>query len=82
MTRLLFRCSLLLAVLFAGVTSVASAQTLESVSPQTYEPPAHVAFVEGTVTLERDGQIDSEPRNMPLVAGDRLRTRNGRVEIL
>src|SRR5687767_10116792 len=44
--------------------------------------PAHVSFVEGAVTLEREGRIDDAPANMPLLAGDRLRTRVGRVEVL
>jgi hypothetical protein len=61
---------------------VAGAQTLDTVSPQTYDPPAHVSYVEGRATLEREGALDDEPRNMPLVAGDRLRTRDGRVEVL
>ena len=44
--------------------------------------PAHVSYVEGAVTLEREGRIDDAPANMPLLAGDRLRTRAGRVEVL
>ena len=46
------------------------------------EPPAHIAFVDGVAVLERDGQIDNAPTSMPLLAGDRVRTRGGRVEIL
>lgn len=46
------------------------------------QAPAHVALVEGTAILERDGETDSSPTSMPLLAGDRLRTRAGRVEIL
>ncbi len=49
---------------------------------QVMEPPAHVAVVDGAATLERDGQPDTAPLNMPLLAGDRIRTANGRVEIL
>lgn len=45
-------------------------------------PPAHVAFVDGSAVLERDGRRESSPENMPLLAGDRVRTQNGRVEIL
>jgi hypothetical protein len=45
-------------------------------------PPAHISFVEGNVILERDGQIDNSPASMPLLAGDRVRTQGGRVEIL
>src|SRR3972149_3106796 len=46
------------------------------------DPPAHVSYVDGAATLERDGQPDASPLNMPLLAGDRVRTQNGRVEIL
>jgi hypothetical protein len=46
------------------------------------DPPAHVSFVDGAAVLERDGQPDAAPANMPLLAGDRLRTQDGRVEIL
>jgi len=46
------------------------------------DPPAHVSFVDGSAVLERDGQPDAAPANMPLLAGDRIRTQAGRVEIL
>ena len=46
------------------------------------EAPAHISFVEGSATLERDGRPDSAPASMPLLAGDRLRTGDGRVEVL
>ena len=46
------------------------------------EPPAHISFVDGSATLERDGRPDSSPASMPLLAGDRLRTGDGRVEVL
>jgi hypothetical protein len=46
------------------------------------DSPAHIAFVEGSVVLERDGRTDTSPANMPLLAGDRVRTQAGRVEIL
>jgi hypothetical protein len=48
----------------------------------TGRAPAHVALVEGTAVLERDGVADSSPGSMPVLAGDRLRTRAGRVEVL
>ncbi len=44
-------------------------------------PPAYLAMVEGTATLERDGDVQPAVRNMPFVPGDRLRTEAGRVEI-
>lgn len=44
--------------------------------------PAHVAHVEGTVSLEREGRPEHSPLNMPLLSGDRLRTgADGRVEV-
>ena len=46
------------------------------------DPPAHVSLVDGTALIERDGKIDNSPANMPLLAGDRVRTETGRVEIL
>src|SRR5687768_10076753 len=44
--------------------------------------PAHISFVDGDVVLERDGRPDNAPTSMPLLAGDRVRTKTGRVEIL
>jgi hypothetical protein len=46
------------------------------------EPPAHVSAVDGAALLERDGRTDTDPLSMPLLAGDRLRTQAGRVEVL
>ncbi len=52
-------------------------------APATAAPaPAHIAFVDGVAILERDGGTDNAPTSMPLLAGDRVRTRAGRVEIL
>ena len=59
-----------------------------TVSPTTtpvaepMEAPAHVSFVEGAATLERDGRPDPSLLNMPLLSGDRIRTQSGRVEVL
>ena len=71
--------------LLAALTSVAfvclaSAAVAQDAGTDT--PPAHIAFVEGTVVLERDGKPDSAPASMPLLAGDRIRTQAGRVEVL
>ena len=43
--------------------------------------PAHVAFVDGAVSLEREGRAETSPLNMPILSGDRLRTADGRAEI-
>src|SRR5919197_5142253 len=47
-----------------------------------YGAPAHVAFVDGAATLEREGRTETSALNMPLLSGDRLRTTDGRVEVL
>ncbi|MEO5895344.1 MAG: DUF6600 domain-containing protein [Vicinamibacterales bacterium] len=44
--------------------------------------PAHISLSEGVVTLERDGRVDDSPGSVPLLSGDRVRTRAGRAEIL
>lgn len=46
------------------------------------DAPAHISVVDGAVVLERDGRAETAPASMPLLAGDRVRTDNGRVEIL
>ena len=50
--------------------------------PTSPRAPAHVAYLDGTVALERDGALESATVNMPIVAGDRLRTTAGRIELL
>ena len=42
---------------------------------------AHLV-VDGTAILERDGRTDTRTASMPLLAGDRVRTQAGRVEVL
>jgi hypothetical protein len=44
--------------------------------------PAHVSFAEGEAWLDREGTVDGAPTGVPLLAGDRVRTRSGRLEIL
>ena len=34
-------------------------------------PPAHIAFVEGAASLDRDGQTETRHRGVPFVSGDR-----------
>ena len=60
----------------------ASASQAESSTTWQGQAPAHISVVDGVAILERDGQQDASPGNMPLLAGDRVRTRVGRVEIL
>jgi uncharacterized protein DUF6600/FecR-like protein len=68
-----------LPLLVASLTWTAGVQAQES---PNVAAPAHVAYVDGTVTLERDGTLDPASVNMPIVAGDRLRTASGRIELL
>jgi hypothetical protein len=48
----------------------------------TGDVPAHIAVVDGTASHERDGRVVDAEENVPLLAGDCLRTDQGRVEIL
>jgi hypothetical protein len=63
-------------LLSLGAPAPAIAQDRET------EAPAHISFVDGAAVLERDGRSETAPSSMPLLAGDRLRTQNGRVEVL
>jgi len=71
-------CIVVLVVAFPGTVA---AQELPAPATAA-DAPAHIAFVDGVAVLERDGGIDNSPTSMPLLAGDRVRTRAGRVEIL
>lgn len=56
-----------------------SAQTVED----EYTPePAHIAYIDGGATLLREGRAETAVANLPIVAGDRLSTQEGRAEIL
>jgi hypothetical protein len=44
-------------------------------------PPAYVSAIDGVGLIERDSRVETSPLNMPLVAGDRLRTTEGRMEV-
>lgn len=46
------------------------------------EIPAYVSTTSGDARLERDGELTSDFEQVPLLAGDQLRTTRGRVEIL
>ena len=49
---------------------------------EVIDPPAHISVVEGSAQLERDGRADGDLTSMPILAGDRLRTQGGRLEVL
>ena len=79
-----------LGVLFVLGTPIGASQQQpsEPVAQELVAPdysgqiPAHVSAVTGTVTLEREGKITAVEENIILLAGDRLRTTQGRMEIL
>jgi uncharacterized protein DUF6600/FecR-like protein len=71
----LFQC-LCAGVLMLVPVRAASAQN------DSQPPPAHISVVEGSAELEREGRTEAAPASMPVIAGDRLRTRAGRVEVL
>lgn len=73
-----YLCLMAFAWLLTG--SVAHAQ--EPLPAGQAQAPAHISIVDGVAILERDGETDDSPGSMPLLAGDRVRTRAGRVEIL
>jgi uncharacterized protein DUF6600 len=65
----------LMAVVCLGAIGPARAQ-------EPAPPPAHISFVEGVVTIEHEGEAEPAVVNMPVVEGDRLRTVNGRVQVM
>jgi hypothetical protein len=75
MVRRALPCLAVLACVSAFIAP-AAAQEL------TTDAPAHISRVDGRVTLEHAGEAVAAPLNMPVVAGDRLQTDDGRVEIM
>jgi hypothetical protein len=53
-----------------------------SVSAQEFDAPAHLSAVDGTALVARDTDLESATAGSPIVAGDRVQTTAGRVEIL
>jgi uncharacterized protein DUF6600/FecR-like protein len=78
----LARLTFLMASLCVCVGTPAALQARQSPQDVAGDPPAHISVVDGTAVLERDGRTESSPLSMPLLAGDRVRTQAGRVEIL
>jgi hypothetical protein len=79
------RLFLLALLLFIAPVTVAHAGQAEAppatTDSQALAPP-HIAAAEGRATLEREGRADEATSGMPIVAGDRLRTEEGRLEIV
>ena len=64
--------------LAAAVLSMAVVAPARAQAP----PPAYIAWIDGSATLERDGVEETATANAPFVSGDRLRTTRGRADIL
>ena len=45
-------------------------------------PPAHLSLLEGRVFVDREGRSDAATANLPLLDGDRVRTMDGRAEVI
>src|SRR5436309_2008173 len=67
----------LLATLTAAMLAAPSVRAQEPAPP-----PAHISSVEGAVTIDHDGISEPAVLNMPVLEGDRIRTTNGRVEVM
>jgi len=48
----------------------------------SFAAPAHIDFVDGHASLEREGQLEPVDAGMLFITGDRLRTTTGRVEVI
>jgi hypothetical protein len=79
---LTMRGRLLLTFILAALVYPAALYAQASPPESDAVAPAHVAHVEGTASLEREGRAENSPLNMPLLSGDRLRTADGRLEVL
>ena len=74
-------CSLTVPGAAAAQTPSQTPHSVVTDTSQPEQPPAHLAVVEGTVTLERDARVEPALANMPLLAGDHLRTEAGHVAV-
>ena len=50
--------------------------------PPQGPPPAHLSVIEGQAYIDREGRSESAVANLPLIDGDRLRTVEGRLEVI
>jgi hypothetical protein len=57
------------------------APSSQAQTPADEQAPPHVAFVDGVVAIDREDGTEPAAPGAPLVDGDRLTTRRGRVEI-
>lgn len=83
MRLLLVVCAWALAMPGSAQTTASESTPISVVDEDAYSPePAHVAYLDGAVDVTRDGRAEPASINIPLVAGDQIRTREGRAEVL
>jgi Family of unknown function (DUF6600)/FecR protein len=75
-------CLMVRAVAPATVLFVLNAVSGFAQDAARTEAPAHLEYVDGAATLEREGQAETAAPGTPFVPGDRLQTTRGRVEVL
>ena len=75
------RASLWVSCLLVLSASAAFAQT-DPGQPPAGPPPAHLSIIEGQAYIDREGRSDQAIANVPLLDGDRLRTLDGRLEVI
>lgn len=88
--RRLLLASTAMALVVYDAPSGASQSASQQKPPQAAAPardwsgdiPAHISHIEGSVTLEREKRLEPAELNVPLLAGDQIVTRRGRVEVL
>lgn len=66
--------------LFAFVVSAALLGASSALAQAT--PPAHISVVDGSATVDRETGSETAVADLPIVAGDRVHTTEGRAEIL
>jgi hypothetical protein len=66
---------------FSFCAAVAASCLVAPSFAQAQEPPAHIATVEGAVSIDRQNDTVNAVAGEPLVAGDRMRTGSGRAEV-
>ena len=75
------RASLWVSCLLVLAASAGFAQTDPAQQPSG-PPPAHLSVVEGQAFIDRESRSDAALVNLPLLDGDRLRTVDGRLEVI
>ena len=76
-----FRSAAFALLVAATVLGIEGPRTLLAQDAGTAAPSLHVRAIDGEALLDRDGQSDPLPLGMPIVEGDMLSTRGGRIEL-